>query len=202
MSQLRHFFLLLTCPASDMHSIRLFACLIVSALSFKAYAQDGWIADLKLTTKLSAPHVWGNQAPQPVSGEPIELTAASDLAESGLVQRVIAAAYAMVGLRYRLGGDSEAAVDCSAFVRRAYSVAGIDLPRGTSELIKLGDRIDADELEPGDLIFYRWQRRGLHVAVYAGDGEILHASPSARQVIRTPITADWTRRFVSARRLI
>lgn len=185
-----------------MRSITLLVCLAISSVVFEAHAQDGTATDLTLTHTLSAPHKWGRQAPKPLSGEPLDLAITQQVSDHALARMVIAAADSLIGTRYRMGSDSESAMDCSAFVRRAYSIAGLDLPRGTSELIKLGHSIEPDDLEPGDLLFYRWQRRGLHVAVYAGEGEILHASPAARQVIRTPITADWARRLVTVRRLI
>lgn len=138
----------------------------------------------------------------PVSDpSPVVLSLAGDL-DSETQRQIVAAADSMLGVRYRMGADSASAMDCSAFVRKAFAMIGFSLPRGTRELIKLGEQIDESDLEPGDLLFYRWRRRGLHVAVYAGNGEIVHASPAAHQVIRTRLTQDWHRRLVSARRLI
>lgn len=115
---------------------------------------------------------------------------------------VLSSAESMVGMRYRLGGNAVSAIDCSGMVRAAFTRVGIELPRSTQEQIKLGRKIDARNVRPGDLMFYRWGKRRLHVAVYAGDGEILHASPSAGQVTRTLLTADWNRRLVQVRRLL
>ncbi|WP_299696866.1 C40 family peptidase [Hydrocarboniphaga sp.] len=123
----------------------------------------------------------------------------SELSASDIV---LSSAEAMLGMRYRLGGNAVSAIDCSGMVRRAFIEAGIDLPRSTQEQIKLGTQVDAHDPRPGDLMFYRWGKRRLHVAVYAGGGEILHASPTAGQVTRTLLTADWNRRLVQVRRLL
>jgi cell wall-associated NlpC family hydrolase len=115
---------------------------------------------------------------------------------------VLSSAESMLGMPYRLGGDAISATDCSAMVRAAFTHVGIELPRSTQDQIKLGQKVDAKNLRPGDLMFYRWGKRRLHVAVYAGGGEILHASPAAGQVIRTQLTRDWNRRLVQIRRVL
>jgi lipoprotein Spr len=115
---------------------------------------------------------------------------------------VLSSAESMLGMPYRLGGDAVSETDCSAMVRAAFTHVGIELPRSTQDQIKLGKKVDAKNLRPGDLMFYRWGKRRLHVAVYAGDGEILHASPAAGQVIRTQLTRDWNRRLVQIRRVL
>ncbi|WP_428310184.1 C40 family peptidase [Hydrocarboniphaga sp.] len=115
---------------------------------------------------------------------------------------VLSSAESMLGMPYRLGGNAVSETDCSAMVRAAFTHVGIELPRSTSEQIKLGKKVDAKNLRPGDLMFYRWGKRRLHVAVYAGDGEIVHASPAAGQVIRTQLTKDWNRRLVQIRRVL
>jgi lipoprotein Spr len=115
---------------------------------------------------------------------------------------VLETAESMLGIRYRLGANSASAMDCSAFMRRIFLDVGIELPRSTTEQMKVGSEVDADRLQPGDLLFYRWARNRLHVAVYVGGGEILHASPAAHKVTRTRLNDDWNRRFVEARRLI
>lgn len=115
---------------------------------------------------------------------------------------VVEQAESLVGSRYQLGGDGLSSFDCSALVGNAYRAIGLKLPRTSGEMIHLGVDIKGRALQPGDLLFFRWQRRQLHVAVYAGNGEIVHASPAERQVTRSPLNALWQRRMIRARRLI
>lgn len=112
-----------------------------------------------------------------------------------------------IGRPYRYGGATPSGFDCSGLVQYAYLQAGIKLPRTTAEQLKSGETIDLDDLEPGDLLFYRFgsRRRGKvdHVALYVGDGEAVHAPAGGRQVIVAQVNEpDWTRRFVRAVRVL
>lgn len=117
------------------------------------------------------------------------------------IARVINAAFSMVGTRYRLGRDSADAVDCSALMQRVFDSVGEDLPRTTKEMLALGEAVGRDEVQPGDLLFYRWQRRQLHVALYIDDNTIIHASPSAGRVVVTELSPGWQHRLVAVRRV-
>lgn len=117
-------------------------------------------------------------------------------------ERVISEALAMLGMRYRYGSSSAKAVDCSSLVQQIYRSIGLQLPRTTRQQVHLGTAVALEQLQKGDLLFYRWRPRALHVAVYMDDGYILHASPSAGRVIMTRLDKNWRRRLVAARRVI
>lgn len=90
-----------------------------------------------------------------------------------------------VGTRYRFGGTKPGEFDCSGFVRYVFARHGVGLPRTASEQAAVGHPIvvGVDSLMVGDLLFFR-TRRGTasHVAIYAGDGRIIHASSGSRRV--------------------
>lgn len=123
---------------------------------------------------------------------------------------VVATADDLVGTRYRYGGTSPTTgFDCSGFVRWVYSRQGIDLPRTTHGLATAGTRIPArrTELLPGDLLLFAGHgTRVTHVAIYAGDGRIIHASSGQGEVRYDDLDSArgrWFRRHViSARRVI
>ncbi len=187
-------------------SFRSILSIACGLLSLAAQAQelqpavDVAMPALRLATRLEF-HPNEVDAPSP-STPGVQLAEADDIGSSVAELLVVPTADAMVGTRYRLGGDSETDIDCSALVQMAYREAGVELPRTTGDLVKLGEKVDRSDLRPGDLLFYRWSKRRLHVAVYAGNGEIVHASPNAQQVTRTRLNNDWNRRLVSVRRLI
>lgn len=123
---------------------------------------------------------------------------------------VMATADGLVGTRYRFGGSSpKSGFDCSGFVRWVYLQQGIDLPRTARGLSASGARIPARraELLPGDLLFFAGGgTRISHVAIYAGDGRIIHASSGQRAVryddLDSPRGRWFRRHIVSARRVI
>jgi cell wall-associated NlpC family hydrolase len=98
---------------------------------------------------------------------------------------IVATAARFVGTRYRLGGTSPSAFDCSGFVRYVFARHGVALPRTAKEQSVAGHSIvvGLDSLRVGDLLFFRTNRgRASHVAIYAGNGRILHASAGSRRI--------------------
>ncbi len=82
-----------------------------------------------------------------------------------------------VGNRYVWGGTSlTGGVDCSGFTMRIYEKYGIYLPHSSSAQSGYGTRIDPSEAKPGDLFFYGNGGGINHVAMYIGNGQIVHAS--------------------------
>ncbi len=88
--------------------------------------------------------------------------------------------YAMqfVGGKYRTGGnDPHTGADCSGFVKYVMKHgAGIDMNRSSRSQATQGIAISAEEIQPGDLVFYGNGSSINHVAMYIGDGKIVHAS--------------------------
>ncbi|MBR6223269.1 MAG: C40 family peptidase, partial [Lachnospiraceae bacterium] len=90
------------------------------------------------------------------------------------------AAYALqfVGNPYVWGGTSlTKGADCSGFTLSVYAHFGISLPHSASAQSGYGTRVKISELKKGDLLFYPSLGHSIgHVAIYIGNGQIVHAS--------------------------
>lgn len=93
--------------------------------------------------------------------------------------RVSMVSYAcqFVGNPYVWGGTSlTRGADCSGFVLSVYAKYGISLPHSSRAQANCGTRVSASNAKPGDLFFYGGGRGINHVAIYIGNGQIVHAS--------------------------
>ena len=116
----------------------------------------------------------------------------------------------LVGARYRWGGDSPAVgFDCSGFVQYVFRQHGIDLPRVSRDQAHAGRPLPTslEGLAPGDLLFFAQRGPSVdHVAIYAGDGRIVHASRSGYGVRSDDLSGDrgrwYAQHLVAVRRVI
>ncbi|AMO99753.1 lecithin retinol acyltransferase family protein [Collimonas arenae] len=87
-------------------------------------------------------------------------------------------AMGMIGIHYKYGGNNpENGLDCSGLVRYVFKDAwGVNVPRTAAELSRSGEKVDTQDLQPGDLVFYNTLRRSFsHVGIYLGDNKFIHA---------------------------
>jgi cell wall-associated NlpC family hydrolase len=113
---------------------------------------------------------------------------------------VVGTAVAAVGTPYRYGGASPSAgFDCSGLAYYAHTRAARPIPRQSELQYRKASRRDADDLTPGDLLFFDTGSSDSHVGVYLGKGKFIHA-PSTGGRVRTDSVFDeyWGSRFVGA----
>lgn len=98
--------------------------------------------------------------------------------KSSLGEDIISYAKNYLGGRYVYGGNNlETGVDCSGFTSQIMKRFGINLERSSrSQYSSNGYLVSVNELQAGDLVFYGDNGYINHVAIYAGNGEIIHAS--------------------------
>lgn len=163
--------------------------LLASSLVFAAPA-DEQAAEVKRMSELASLMQLGDQMKSSV-GEKTD--------------QMLGKAMGLLGVPYKRGGSStETGFDCSGFVRYMYETSvGRLLPRRADEQAAATDKIDRNELNPGDLVFFNTMRRTFsHVGIYLGDGKFIHA-PSTGKTVRVDDlrAAYWTKRFTGARRV-
>lgn len=90
---------------------------------------------------------------------------------------VVSYALQFVGNRYVWGGTSlENGIDCSGFTMRILGKYGVSLPHSSKAQPSCGTKISSSDAKPGDLFFYGSGSSISHVAIYIGNGQIVHAS--------------------------
>lgn len=111
-------------------------------------------------------------------------------------QAVVNYAAQFVGNPYVYGGSSLTnGADCSGFTMRIFEHFGVSTGRTSRDQASNGKQISLSEIQPGDLLFYASGKTINHVALYIGDGKIIHASTSKTGIIisnayyRTPAKA-------------
>jgi len=113
---------------------------------------------------------------------------------------LIGAVNIYLGTPYRYGGTGLDGIDCSAFTQNVFKIAGVDLPRTSSEQYREGKPVSRPAL--GDMVFFRMSGRGVdHVGVALGDGRFAHASSSSGVTIDSLDDPNYRKRFLGARRV-
>lgn len=144
------------------------------------------------------------------ASEPLPLDSATTSAPKLLDLRaddVLMQAMGLIGTRYRFGGTTpQQGFDCSGFTSYVFRESlGVQLPRtAADQFARAGVAIERDELTPGDLVFFKQNRRRVdHVGIYVGEGRFVH-SPSRGGRVRIDALASphWTRSYTGARRLL
>ncbi|GAA4356011.1 C40 family peptidase [Kangiella marina] len=92
-------------------------------------------------------------------------------------------AQSMVGVDYRYGGSSpREGFDCSGLVYYSHTKVGEQVPRVSYAQLAASYEVDKDDIQPGDLLFYRINGKPSHVGIYIGHGQFVHAPSSGKKV--------------------
>ncbi len=116
--------------------------------------------------------------------------ASFNLAALALRDSLVSLARAQLGRRYRYGGETpERGFDCSGLVQYILAAFDVRVPRTAARQAGFGTEVvrDTARLRPGDLLTFGEGRRIEHIAIYVGDGRMVHASSAARRVVETPV---------------
>jgi cell wall-associated NlpC family hydrolase len=130
-------------------------------------------------------------------------------APTATAARVLQTADRYLGVPYVWGGNTpESGFDCSGFTKYVFAKQGIQLPRTSREQARAGQGVALDfgAFAPGDLLLFAEPGEAIsHVAIYVGNGRIIHASSAAGEVTYLDLggdrTAWYTQNMVAVRRL-
>ena len=106
-----------------------------------------------------------------------------------------------IGVPYRYGGSTTQGFDCSGLVQYAYAKSGKHIPRTTAQQWQQLQPIKNDNLQVGDLLFFRIEGKIAHVGLYLGSRRFVHAPASGREVEVAELDSGFYRQaFVRAGR--
>lgn len=129
------------------------------------------------------------------TGSAAQALPASVAPVSSIGEQAFKAAESKLGAPYVYGAAGPDAFDCSGLVQWAYKQAGISLPRTSYDQASAGAPVSFDNLQVGDVIsFYG----GSHSGIYAGNGNVIHASTAGQPVKIAPVSSmpfDGARRY-------
>ncbi|EFM12100.1 NLP/P60 protein [Paenibacillus curdlanolyticus YK9] len=121
-------------------------------------------------------------------------------------EEILSTGKTYLGVPYRFGAPSGVtyAFDCSSFTQYIFKENGIAIPRTTTEQAEEGTKVGKAYLSKGDLIFFATSGTSKisHVAIYAGNRKILHASSSAGVTLSNIDSSYWKKSYITARRVI
>ncbi|MDD2900416.1 MAG: NlpC/P60 family protein [Desulfuromonadaceae bacterium] len=135
------------------------------------------------------------------SDQPVDL--AKTLEASQTISSLKKSAYSFLGARYRFGGSSRSALDCSSFTQQVFRELSVKLPRTAREQFYVGSEVMRGDLRKGDLVFFQtYANFPSHVGIYLGNRKMIHASSHEhRVVISTMDTPYYLSRYLGARRM-
>ena len=122
-----------------------------------------------------------------------------------IADQVVAEAEKYIGVPYVWDGESPNGFDCSGFTTYVYRQFGIEIPSYTVSQVKYGTSVSFSNLQKGDLVFFDNTYAGpnpTHVGIYAGNGEMIHASDTEGITRANINTSYWKEHFATGRRLL
>jgi peptidoglycan endopeptidase LytE len=135
------------------------------------------------------------------SDRPVDL--AKTLEASQPISSLKKSAYSFLGTRYRFGGSSRNALDCSSFTQQVFREQSVNLPRTAREQFYVGNEVMRGDLKKGDLVFFQtYASFPSHVGIYLGNRKMIHASSREHRVIISAMdTPYFLSRYLGARRM-
>ncbi|MDW0114025.1 NlpC/P60 family protein [Sporosarcina saromensis] len=118
---------------------------------------------------------------------------------------IVTTAQKYIGKPYVYAGTSPRGFDCSGYVQYVFKEEGVSLPRTSSDQYSRGTAVSKNNLQAGDLVFFKTSGTNAvsHVGIYIGSGKFIHASTSKGVMISAVNDPYyWGSRYVGAKRVM
>jgi murein DD-endopeptidase len=115
-------------------------------------------------------------------GDSAAVRSRSKAVTDAVQDKVVAVATSQLGAPYSYGGSKPGGFDCSGLVEYSYAKAGLVVPRTSFEQYRAAKPVDISEAKPGDLLFFRYDQKISHVAIYLGEDRFIHAPSTGKLV--------------------
>ncbi len=150
--------------------------------------------------------VAADDPPAPAAGEETPPPAPVTLTQA---DAIIQTAMSYTGVRYRYGGTNRRGMDCSGLLYVSFLEHDFPMPRISHDMAEEGKRIRVDQLQKGDLLFFKTTKRGrrinhvgLVVDVTDGDVRFIHSTSSRGVIVSSLREGFWNYAFVKATRVL
>ena len=104
---------------------------------------------------------------------PVAAPASAPAPQPSVGERIVSIAQSKIGSPYVYGAAGPDAFDCSGFTSWVYSQVGKSIPRTSQAQASAGQQVAPSDIQPGDIVVY--YSGASHVAIYAGNGQIIDA---------------------------
>lgn len=129
-------------------------------------------------------------------------------AENYVAMQMINNAMTFIGVRYSGGGTTKSGMDCSGMVTAVFNLFDMKLPRSSIEMAKVGKKLANDEIQKGDLIFFKTNGRsiinhvGMVVEVIGDEIKFVHSSTQRGVIVSSTKEPYYSKTFAQANRVL
>jgi len=140
--------------------------------------------------------------------EKFEKKEMSMIHDAVFVDQLISRASENIGTRYRSGGTSTEGFDCSGLMCYTFANSDIKLPRSSAEMAAYGSKIEIENAQKGDLIFFktrgsgRINHVGMVVEVLEGEIKFIHSATHGGVIISSTKESYYERNLVQVNRVL
>jgi len=176
-----------------------------AAKMYRQYQQQQQTAQARMNAQRTQ-QVSYQRRPQPQHRPALINPRASQQAQSNAVMTqqqarhlISRMAHSTIGAPYKWGGNNpQQGFDCSGLMSYVHKNAlGINIPRTAAQQRDKSRTVSYEQLQPGDMLFFKTGRNSNHVGVYIGNRKFVHAATGSKHVkVASMDSAYWHKRFV------
>lgn len=162
---------------------------------------------IEIATKTEVVEIIAEKEPETVKNTAAD-SSNIPMPNAELIDKIIEFASDNIGVRYRSGGTTAAGFDCSGLMCSSFGAFDIKLPRSSIEQSSIGEKVDDDEAQKGDLIFFKTNGRsqinhvGMVVEVIDDEIKFIHSSTHSGVIISSTKEPYYQRNFAQVNRVV